>query len=209
VTGRSSARSSIPTVNYHGAHKPPVDAPPVDRWEGPSCTAFVHDLLASPTLPDEFDQCDVLVTDLPWQVGFDTFNKRANITDGRTYGTFMVRVSELVESTRTPLYLVTGRHALVKLPTPDVVLPMRLNEDEAVAVGYRPGNEADGRYGVAPEFLHTLAQRYDIAGDFCCGYGRTARFFLRSGKKAVMSDVNPTCIGYIAQNATAWAGRLA
>lgn len=207
MTSRSSARSSIPTANYHGAHKPPVDAPSMDRWVGPRCTAFVYDLMAAPTLPGEFGRCDVLVTDLPWQVGFETFNKRAGVADGRTYVAFMARVSELVESTQAPLYLVTGRHALVKLPAPDVVLPMRLNEDEAVAVGYRPGGEADGHYGVAPEFLHALALSYGVAGDFCCGYGRTARFFLRSGKQAVMSDINPTCIGYIARNATSWAGR--
>jgi hypothetical protein len=85
-----------------------------------------------------------------------------------------------------------------------VVLPTRLNEDEAVAVGYRPGSEADGSYGVAPELLHALAQRYDVAGDFCAGYGRTARFFLRSGKRAVVSDFNPQCIGYIAEHAEDW-----
>lgn len=207
MTRRSSARSSIPTANYHGAHKAPVDAPSVKRWEGAGCTAFVHDLLASRALPADFDVCDVLVTDLPWQVGYQTFNDRAGVDDGRTYAMFMDRIVEIVESTRCPLYLVTGRHALTRLPVPDAVLPMRLNEDEAIAIAYRPGVEANSSYGVVPEFLHSLAQRYDTAGDFCCGYGRTARFFLRSGKRAVMSDFNPTCIGYIAENAPTWMGR--
>lgn len=202
---RSSARSSIPTVSYHGAHKPPVDAPAVQLWEGNGCVAFVHDITASPTLPASYAQCDVLVTDLPWQKGFETFNQRAGVDDGRSYPAFLARVCELVESEAVPTYLVTGRHALPHLPKPDVLLPMMLNEDEAVAVGYRPGDEADGRYGVAPELLHALAQRYDTAGDFCCGYGRTGRFFLRSGKRAVLSDFNPTCIGYIAEHAPGWA----
>lgn len=204
MTGRSSARSMIPTTHYHSGHKAPVVAAPVRRWESPSCTAFVHDLMTSPALPGEFDDCDVLVTDLPWQVGYQTFNDRAGVADDRTYGTFMDRVSEIVESTTCPLYLVTGRHALPKLPEPDAVLPMRLNEDDAVAVAYRPGPEADKSYGVAPEFLHALAQRYQLAGDFCCGYGRTARFFLRSGQRAVLSDFNPNCIGYIAEHAGSW-----
>jgi hypothetical protein len=81
---------------------------------------------------------------------------------------------------------------------------MRLNEDDAVAIGYRPGHEADRSYGVAPEFLHALSQRYDLAGDFCCGYGRTGRFFLRSGKRAVLSDFNSTCIGYVAGMVETW-----
>lgn len=202
---RSSLSGLIPTVDYHGAHKPPVKAPPMDRWEGAGCLAFTHDLMTAPTLPAEFVICDVLVTDLPWQKGYETFNDRAGVDDGRTYASFMDRVAEIVESTAVPLYLITGRHALPKLPKPDALLPMRLNEDDAVAISYRPGDETNSSYGVAPEFLHALAQRYDVAGDFCAGYGRTARFFLRSGKQAVMSDFNPSCIGYIAEHAPTWA----
>lgn len=185
----------------------PVDAPPVQRWEGAGCLAFTHDLMTSPQLPSEYLVCDALVADLPWQKGYETFNQRAGIDDGRTYATFMARVAEIVESTTVPLWLVTGKHALPKLPRPDAALSMRLNEDDAVAFGYRPGPEVDRSYGVAPEFLHALAQSYDVAGDFCCGYGRTARVFLRAGKRAVVSDFNPRCIGYIAENAPSWTTR--
>ena len=205
--GRSSLSGLIPTTAYHGAHKPPVDAPAVQMWEGERCAAFVHDILSAPTLPGSYGQCDVIVTDPPWQVGFETFNQRAGVMDDRTYSQFVARVGDLVESESVPFYLVTGRHALRKLPTPDVTLPTMLNEDVAVIVGYRPGPEMEGAYGVAPEFLHALAQRYDVAGDFCCGYGRTARVFLRAGKRAVVSDFNPHCIGYIAQNAPAWVAQ--
>jgi hypothetical protein len=197
-------RSVIPTSDYHSAHKRPVVAPKAQRWRGPDCVAFVHDLLSSPTLPGEYGPCDVLVADLPWQAGFNTFNQRAHVADGRTYVEFMTRVSEIVEATTVPLYLITGRHALVRLPKPDAVLPMRLNEYESVAISYRPGDEADGAYGVAPEFLLALAQRYGVAGDFCAGYGRTGRIFLRSGRQAVLSDFNPQCIGYIAEHAPTW-----
>lgn len=205
MSRRSSARSMIPTVAYHGAHRDTVQAAPLDRWEGERCVAFVHDLMSAPTLPGEFHGCDVFVTDLPWQKGYETFNQRAGVADGRTYAGFMARVSEIVESLTVPVFLVTGRHALPKLPTPDAVLSTRLNEDDAVAVCYRPGSEAGGSYGVAPELLHALAQRYDMAGDFCAGYGRTGRFFLRSGKRAVLSDFNPRCVGYIAEQAPGWA----
>ena len=195
----------IPTVAYHGAHKSTVAASPVQRWEGAGCLAFVHDLMSAPTLPGEFLICDVLVTDLPWRIGYETFNRRAGVIDGRTYGTFMTRVSEIVESTSVPLYLITGKHALRHLPAPDCALFMRLNEDDALAIGYRPGGEVERSYGVSQEFLAELARRYDVAGDFCAGYGRTARFFLRAGKRAVMSDYNARCIGYIAEHAASWA----
>lgn len=203
---RSSLSGMLPAVAYHGAHLDPVEAPPVQAWKGVGVTAFVHDIIGKP-LPDDYDQCDVLVTDLPWQKGYDTFNQRAGISDGRDYSDFLAAVSGIVESTTAPLYVITGRHALPKLPTADITFPIQLNEDAAVAVGYRPGGEAGGRYSVAPEFLHALAQRYGTVGDFCCGYGRSARVFLRSGKRAVVSDFNPTCIGYISQHATEWTAR--
>ncbi len=211
-TDRSSRSSlSLPTNNYHSAHKPPVDAPALDRWEGNGCTAFVHDLTASPTLPADYDRCDVLMADLPWQKGYDTFNERAGVSAAPNYVGFMGAVGAVVESTTAPLYLVTGKHALSKLPTPDVTLPVILNaggtEYESLAVGYRPGDEADGRYTFVPELLHVMAQRYDTVGDFCCGYGRNARYFLRSGKHAVVSDFNAQCIGYISDHAPGWVTR--
>lgn len=204
MSRRSSARSAIPTVAYHGAHKNTVVAPPLDRWEGDRCVAFVHDILSSEKLPTAYDSCDVMVTDLPWQRGFETFNQRAKVDDGRTYAGFMSRVAEFVEATTVPLYLVTGRHALPHLPEPEALLPMMLNEDEAVAIAYRPGPEAEGCYGDAREFLYALTQQYLKAGDWCCGYGRTARLFLRSGRSAVLSDFNPWCIGYVAAHAPGW-----
>jgi hypothetical protein len=146
----------------------------------------------------------VLITDLPWRNGYDAFNERAGVDDGRTYQQFMQRVGEIVESARVPTYLVTGRHAVPMLLNPDIILPMMLNEDSAVAIGYRPGPEVERRYGVVPEFLYALAQRYTTVGDFCCGYGSAGRFFLRSGKQAVLSDFNPSCIGYIAAHADGW-----
>lgn len=203
---RSSLSGLIPSTNYHSAHKPPVDALfGIDRWTDGRVVAFTHDILTAPdALTDDYGPCDVLVSDLPWQRGFDVFNQRADISDGRTYDQFMRRVAEIVEQATVPTYLITGRHALRHLPEPATVLPMYLNEDAAVAIGYRPGPEDEDRYGTAPEFLVELTRHYRTAGDFCCGYGRTARVFLRANRHAVVSDVNPQCIGYIAETAPQW-----
>lgn len=204
---RSSLSGLIPTTAYHGAHRPVVDGlPAVERFDThPGLVAFRHDLLTDGPLPADYATADVLVTDLPWRLGFDTFNERAGITDDRTYDEFLDVISHIVETTTIPVYLITGRHALSKLPTPATTIPMALNENDAIAVAYRPGDEADGSYGTAPEFLHALTTRgYATVGDPCCGYGRTARVFLRAGKAAVVSDMNPTCIGYISQHAQEW-----
>lgn len=204
--GGSSLAGLIPQTAYHGAHRPPLDGlmPRSEVRDIPRLTAFTHDLLTDGPLPTAYTSCDVLVSDLPWRLGFDTFNERAGITDDRTYDEFLDVIGALTDRLDIPVYLITGRHALPKLPPPATTLPMMLNEDDAVAVCYRPGDEADGRYGTAPEFLHALAQRYTTAGDPCCGYGRTARVFLRNNRAAVVSDMNPQCIGYIAGHAHEW-----
>jgi hypothetical protein len=192
--------------HYHGGHRRPFDGVASRReWFGTlGLVAFTHDLLTDGPLPADYEHADVLVSDLPWRVGFDTFNQRAGITDDRTYGECMAAVAELVEGTAVPVYLVTGKHALAYLPEPATTLPMMLNQDEAIAICYRPGDEADGRYRNTWEFLDALARRYGTAGDPCCGYGRTARVFLQAGRSAVVSDMNPLCIGYIAEHAGGW-----
>lgn len=198
-------RSLIPPATYHSAHRPPAAAPPLGRWEGDGCLAFVHDLMASPALPAEFDACDVLTAEIPWQRGFKTFNVRAGIEDGRTYAAFLQRVSEVITGTAVPIYLITGRHALSRLPEPETMTETRLNEWDALILGYRPDPRVgSGTYGVVQEMLHAIAQRYDVVGDFCCGYGRAGRFFLRAGKRAVLSDFDPQCIGYVAEHAAEW-----
>jgi len=199
----------IPRVDYHTAHKPPLKGQrPADRFDSTGMhkgriAAFVHDI-ATGTLPADYLRCDVLVTDLPWRNGFDEFNRRAGADDGRSYPEFMRAVSAIVSAATVPTWLITGKHALSYLPKPDITLPMMLNQDEALAIGYRPGPEAFGNYGDSREFLHALTETYDCAGDFCCGYGRTGRFFLRAGKRAVLSDINAQCVGYVSERATGW-----
>lgn len=196
-----------PVSHYHGGHRLPLDGvTPRREWSGTlGLTAFVHDLLTDGPLSAVYDRAEVFVSDLPWRVGFGTFNQRHGVTDGRTYDEYMTVVAELTEAATVPVYWVTGKHALAYLPPPAATLPMMLNQDEAIAISYRPGDEADGRYRNTWEFLQALAERYGTAGDPCCGYGRTARVFLRNGKRAVVSDMNPLCIGYIAEHAAGWA----
>ena len=115
---------------------------PISRWVSERCVAFRHDVMDSPTLPAEFDVCEALIVDPPWQNGFDEFNARAGLGPGRSYKAFLARVGEIVTSTTVPTYVVTGRHAAVKLPPGEVNLFLHLNDDSAVAVGYHVGDEA-------------------------------------------------------------------
>lgn len=198
--------SLVPRYDYHGVHKPTVDAPRRQRWSGGSSLAFVHDLIGG-SLPPAYDGCDVFYTDLPWQKGFGVFNERAGIDDGRTYRGFMAAVSGIIAGISQPVYLVTGRHAFSLLPEPARVLDTRLNEDAAVIVAYNVVLPARKRFGEARELLWSLAAQHERVGDFCCGYGSAARAFRRQGKTFVVSDVNPRCIGYIAAHVKDWEPR--
>lgn len=193
----------IPRVDYHSALKPPVSAKPRQHWTDGSSTALVHDV-ATGRLPDVYKTCDVLYADLPWQAGFPVFASRARMPGKPTYKAFMVAVSTLVEAETRPVYLVTGQHAGKLLPQPAQLLPTRLAEQPSLIFAYnvKPTRQS---FGVAQELLRALALEFERVGDFCCGYGGSARMFRRQGKTFVASDVNPECVGYIAEHAGEWS----
>jgi hypothetical protein len=47
------------------------------------------------------------------------------------------------------------------------------------------------------DLLHYVARYHSCIGDFCCGYGQSARIFRSEGKQFVCSDFNASCIGFI------------
>lgn len=196
---------NLPASAYHSAHRPEIQGiTPQTRWRGDDGSlASVFDVTSGP-LPPRYANCDVLYTDLPWQNGFDTFNERAGIKGDRTYRGFMACVSAIcADQKQRPVYLATGRHALTHLPEPDQVAPIRLNEHASVVVTYNTG-KLPRKFAVAAELLRHLARQYDRVGDFCCGYGSAGKAFARAGKTFVLTDVNPSCIGYIAAHAPDW-----
>jgi hypothetical protein len=194
------AEPLVPVSDYHSAHGAPIDYEPVHRTQiGPSI-AFQHDLTTG--VPEHYQFCDVLYCDPPWANGFEEFNRRAGVADGRTYRQFVDSLGRVVESATQPAFIVTGRHALKMLPKPAQVVPIQLNQYASVAIVYN--TELSSTPGTATELLRMLAQQYDSVGDFCCGYGRTLKAFHRQGKPFVGSDINAGCIGYIASHAHTW-----
>lgn len=196
-------------VPYHSANRAPLrpTPAPVSGCSSRSGVAFVHDVMAG-ELPDAYLACDVLYADLPWKSGFDEFNRRASIDDGRTYTDFLIAVDDQVREMGRPAVLTTGKHAIGVLQ-PDATAPVALswlNMQAGTAALYGidlPGN-ADGSITTTHSLLHSLARRYGCVGDFCCGYGLTGRVFAAARKRYVLSDHNPACIGLIASSAAAW-----
>lgn len=191
-------------IGYHSVHAPRVEVEPCQRWEGGGSLALVHDIMTG-SLPVEFDSCDVLYADLPWRSGFNGYNTRAGVDDGRTYPAFMAAVSEVVRAQRRPVMLVTGRHALPLLPKPAQTLPVVMpvaNRQPALALAYNCVFRPD--WEDTAGLVARLATWYRRVGDFCCGYGQSARAFTAAGRHFVASDYNPECVGYIATHADTW-----
>lgn len=195
----------LPQHAYHSQLAPPVASRPADRYALGDSVAFRYDLTDVLSnkygeLPEEYRGCDILYSELPWRNGMDAFNERAGMSV--TYADFMAAVSRVVLTTPDiPVILVTGRHALSRLPEPSQVLTTSLNADPAVALLY---NTRTKPVNTATELITRIADRFDRVGDFCCGYGRTLRIFHRVGGTFVGSDYNASCIGYIADHAEGW-----
>lgn len=190
-------------IGYHSVYLPESESTSVDRWYSGGSTAFVHDVMSG--LPSEFDECDVLHAHLPWRHGFAGYNQRAGVTDGRTYPAFMAAIRSIMDAEKRPTVLVTGRHAARFLPTPSQMLPVSMPvRDGQPAIAYVYNAVLHQDWERTDELLQHLAERYDAIGDFCSGYGWAAKAFAERGKRFVMSDFNPRCIGYIAEHAPVW-----
>lgn len=188
--------------DYHSAHYPEQDATARHGYYSLRGCALVHDVTSGP-LPDEFRRCDVFYTDPPWQSGYDEFASRAGVL-APSYPEFMAALVAAIPQ-GIPAVIVSGKHAARYIPNSYQPFPTRLNEHDAVAyaqhvqlTGLRTA-EAIGRH---------LAVTYNCVGDPCCGYGNAARWFVQAGKRFVASDVNPKCIGYIAEHEKGWADVL-
>lgn len=201
-------------MGYHSALNKPIEAAPVNRAIFKDGLAFAHDIRNG--LPSEYDICDVFYTDLPWRDGFAIFEARAGAVkasqqaDVRSvsancalvaprpdYAAFLHDIRKiLLHGTPKPTVLVTGRQSMPYLPMPGHIYPTKLNGADAVALSY---SCRLAHTQTATDILEELAQRFNVVGDFCCGYGRTANIFRNAGKRFVVSDFNPSCIGYIAR----------
>lgn len=159
---------------------------------GESCkNIFQYDLFDQ-TYPDEFKQCEVFCSDLPWKSGFSEFERRGG-KSGRTYDGFLKRVISHIQEYQKPTVLITGEHAKKRLAGFDHEKVTTLHGMKAIALFYRLGPIE----GNSVEICQTLAQRYDVVGDFCAGFGRTGAIFEEAGKQFVLSDYNPDCVRHM------------
>lgn len=176
---------------------------PVERVSVGNSVAFLHNIEKQFRLPSEYDDCDLLYTDIPWRAGYEKFNKWAGI-EGSGYKNFIRAVSEIIiQNKDKAIVIVCGKPELKMLPIPDKVIPVDLNKFPSQGVLY--GIKWLDKVTSTEQLLEMLAHsRFKKIGDFCCGYGSAGRHFAQAGKDFVMSDINPRCIGYIKEELPNW-----
>lgn len=159
--------------------------------------AFQHDLLSSSRLPAEYDSCDILYTESAWPMGLPEFNRRAGVQPF-PMSDLLRRYKEVARFERgdRPFLLIAGRWAISRLPVPSFLTGISLHGNASLLFSY--GLMPSSEWKTDRDVLSSLAGKYHVIGDFCCGYGLSGYIFNREGKHFVMSDYNHQCIGYIA-----------
>lgn len=188
--------------DYHSAHYPEQPARRRYAHSSEYGVALAHDVAAGP-LPSFYQACDVFYTDPPWRSGNVRFFDRAGVKP-RPHESLMRELVAAVPDD-APAVFVIGKHADSHFGESFARYPVRLNEHDAVA--YSRGVDLSG-CATAEEVGRLLAGRYARVGDPCCGYGNTAKWFVQAGKQYVVSDINPRCIGYIAEHESEWLNVL-
>lgn len=201
--------------DYHSALTRERESPAVERFElrhaeGLRSYAIRHDLVSGP-LPPEYQYTDVIYAEPPWRPGYDEFNRRAGVTGAPTYVEFLGHVNRVVEELHPrAVFLMLGKHATRHVLKPDDQAEMVLDthgKARCVVYAYNaviPPPPVKGAPATTTYLLDYLARKATVLGDFTCGYGYTARAALEHGKRFVVSDHNPRCIGFIAEHADCW-----
>lgn len=187
---------------YHTALRlPESEAPPRDWWAGCGSMAFTHDVTTG--LPKEFVDVDVIYSELPWKDGFEEFQTRAGVIIPIPYHEWLFNLSgELFQSGKP--YIIVAGHAASRHLAYEWSRPVDLNGSLAMAMGARlpvVPPEVTNAEGLVQALT---SAPFEIVGDPCAGYGRTARIFAQAGKSFYAADINAGCIGHIAREAPKW-----
>lgn len=196
--------------SYHSAFAEPDfgSAEQVQLVEGSWGSAFVCDLARVRTLPQRFDACDLIYCEPPWTAAHSiSFRLRAGSTDEVPAQQFLVPLAAAAEDAgpERPVVMVAGVEFGRMMPAATVERPIQLH------VGRKGVRAKVFCYGselpdapTSVSLLRALVTRSNCVGDPMCGFGNTGREFVRAGKRAVLSDLHPRCIGYIASKVDSW-----
>jgi hypothetical protein len=148
----------------------------------------------------------VFWTEPPWPSGVEPYSSAARV-EPVTFEAMMRRINVLTERYRVPWYVFVGRAAGPFFDratgAEEIVHPAH---GRGVLYMFNNGTVPDGVREAEP-IMCWLASKHECVGDPMAGYGNVGRFFVQTGKRCVLTDVNRACIGVIAKVAQKWSPR--
>lgn len=167
--------------------------------------AFSADASKWDEIKDLFEPCDLLYTEMPWPAGYKKFYSQAAVKAPDSYEYLISIVNRIIKDNRSnkALAFVVGKSFMSKFEKYDFCNEVKLHGYPAMALLYNIspiGLNFKDNYSL----IQSLAMQFNCVGDFMAGYGNTGQIFAEQGKNFVLSELNPRCIGYIAQHIKNW-----
>lgn len=198
-----------------------IDSPPCEAFQLGDC--FANAVAMEEAMPPKGMtwRPDVLYADIPWQAGWEVFLDRSKAADpgsvlhvSESYRGFVATVDRMARAHAIfgGLAVIVGSTSTVggRWMHSDLTFPCILNGAPAAAAVYS-ASVPDWLREACPRRVHDTAEVLQLLAahcrgvwDPCCGYGRTGRVFQQAGKRWWLTDINPVCIGRIAQAAADW-----
>ena len=188
---------------YHSALKGGTieNAQPLQRFVYGNSLAFAYDVFDP--LPSEFDACDFFYMEPPYPAGVKVFDERMGIS-GRTYSDLAKRISQFIDSTNKPVVMPMSKTVIKHYPKPtqefEVDFTHSVKTFKTMVYVWNTKYVWSTQLAepkTTEEVLVRLLNTHKCVGDLFCGYGKTAQIAVDQGKDFVVSDYNPSCIGFI------------
>lgn len=193
--------SAITSVPVHPAQ-------PVEEYESANITAFRHDIERDDIARLDRFTPDFIYIEPPFPRGYRVFNARVNKRDALGWDNMIRAAVAFIKRKRVPAYiagdesftrLMAGSIPVDIVSSCDSVRGIKNPRSIAFCFNTRPTG-ADSTL----QLMDSLMAQHAVGMDFFCGYGILGRYALKHGKRAVLSDINPQCIGFIKENEEAF-----
>jgi hypothetical protein len=194
---------------YHSALRP--DLPLTEElsyYESNGSVVFQHDISKGIISP-HYKNVDCIYSEPAWRAGYEVFKKRSGSIVSSTFEDYLGAIKKFVETLNKPTFLVIGKHMLKALAPNEGYYEIKLHKWNALLGLWNiVGEEFDalnkimcgGQIQNNKDVMNYVIGRYNIIGDFSCGYGNLVSYAVMNNKKFVCSDLNAKCVCYVAKN---------
>jgi hypothetical protein len=169
-------------------------------YENGNIIAFVHDL--NKGLCDLHKTAECMYMEPPWRAGYELFYKKAGIVPDFTWKQTMWNLKELILSFKKPVYVLGGKQMFKELGIKQFLSIYSNVHNESFLIGFVNTDAIDCKS--IHDLITYLCSHFESICDPTCGGGMVLAIAKKHRTKCIASDINPYCIGYIANNYNNW-----